>query len=122
MVCTNSFRGAVCRAVRCCAVRYRALHWHSWHLLHAGHAICAACRLLSRAWLSGERPRLKESGRGRRCSVEECSAIIPGALSRLTALPAVRKRLEFINRTLVRDLGIHSLPQKYTRPRKKTTL
>ena len=78
------------------------------------HRICKlVCKLaFSRAWLSGERPRLKESGRGGCYSVEESIGSSLGALSRLAPLPADRKRLEFINRILVRDLGIHSLPQK----------
>ena len=122
MVSSNAIFGAVCRAVRCCAVRCSEVHSACW--LAVLHRICklVCMQAFSRAWLSGERPRLKESGRGGCCSVEEAIGSSPGALSRLTALPAVRKRLEFINRTLVRDLGIHSLPQKYTRPRKKPTL
>ena len=111
-VCINAFRGAFYRAVQCCAVRCSEVHWPCLQLLRAGSCNLCCCRLLSRAWLSGERPRLKESGRGGCCSVEESIGSSPGALSRLAPLPADRKRLEFINRILVRDLGIHSLPQK----------
>ena len=117
------WRSLPCGAVRCGALQCIAVIM----LVALVHSICdlVAMQVSSHAWLAGERPRLKESGRGGRCSVEECSASIPGALSRLTALPAERRRPFFINRTLVRDLGIHiqdSLPQKYTRPRKKPTL
>ena len=90
-VCINAFRGAFCHAVRCCAVRCSEVHWPCLQLLRASHAICAACRLLSRAWLSGERPRLKESGRGGHCSAEESIGSSPGAMSRQTPLPATGK-------------------------------
>ena len=59
-----------------------------------------ACRLVSRAWLSGEQPRLKKSGRGGCCSAEECSGSSPGALSRLTSLPAELEWPFSINRVL----------------------
>ena len=83
-VCINAFRGAFYRAVQCCAVRCSEVHWPCLQLLRAGSCNLCCCRLLSRAWLSGERPRLKESGRGGHCSAEESIGSSPGAMSRQT--------------------------------------
>ena len=112
MVCSNVIVGAVCRAVRCGAVRCSEVHSACW--LAVLHMICklVCMQAFSRAWLSGERPRLKDSGRGGHCSAEESIGSAPGALSRLTPCRPSVNGLNSINRTLVRDLGIDSLPQK----------
>ena len=91
MVCSNAIFGAVCRAVRCGAVRCSEVHSACW--LAVLHMICklVCMQVFSRAWLSGERPRLKESGRGGHCSAEESIGSSPGALSRQTPLPATGK-------------------------------
>ena len=78
----------LCGAVQCSALAMLAA-------LAATVADLCACRLLSRAWLSGERPRLKESSRGGCCSVEECSGSSPGALSRLTSLSGTGNGINF---------------------------
>ena len=99
-VCINAFRGAFYRAVQCCAVRCSEVHWPCLQLLRAGSCNLCCCRLLSRAWLSGERPRLKESGRGGHCSAEESIGSAPGALSRLTPCRPRAVALE-LNRTCI---------------------
>ena len=62
MVCSNAIFGAVCRAVRCRAVRCSEVHSACW--LAVLHMICklVCMQAFSRAWLSGERPRLNRYG------------------------------------------------------------
>ena len=89
------WRSLPCGAVRCVAVQCSALSMLAAAVQR--YAIWWPCRLFSRAWRSGERPRLKESGRGGHCSAEESIGSSPGALSRLTPCRP-RASAHFFNR------------------------